>query len=174
MSKKIIITIFLVTRFFSSFSQETESKEYSITIYSGDLIITDSLLITALVENYSDDSLYILSPSFLDWTGQPLKWKVRILYKDSLSFFWPALIDGDIPSKKDLIGIPPQSNYSFDFVISFCDLTYAHLLPRPNTCYGEYSVKLQYDYYDRLVIRTKKSIRGLIESNTIKVIYRKE
>jgi len=173
--------IFLITLMFvfSSCSNKMSITEYNninveLRINATAKIVYDTININVCFENNTSTDIYLLRRENVTISeNRAYVWNFEILFQDTILMVSPFNFLSKIktPTKKDYFILSSGEMYNLNFSVDFSKLVKNPIdFGNINNDYGEYSLKLTYK--DPFVI-DQRAFRGEIESNVIKLLYKK-
>jgi hypothetical protein len=141
--------------------------------------VFDSINVTVFLKNNTGNDIYLLKTSVIGgkvvFIDNPSSWwKLNILFQDTIQMIpYPFIrVRMRHPRKEDYFLLKSEEIYTFNFDVDFTKLAREPLeFGSINNNYGVYSVKLVYT--DPFLVE-KKAFRGKIESNVIRLMYKKQ
>lgn len=150
-------------------------SKIDFTINSVKELVDDSLKINVSIENKSGIDFYLLNKQEVSMSNNPaFVWNLEIYYSDSILMISPVNFFDKLskPTDMDYYYMKNGGKYTFSFKVDFNKLVRTPSdFGSINDDFGEYSLKLTYK--DPFCI-VKNALNEQIESNVIKVIYKKE
>ena len=152
----------------------TQYHNVKLTINTTKDIVYDTINVNISFENNTTDDLYFLDNKMVTVSrniSSPL-WDLEILFQDTILMIAPIFDKYSTPTKADYILLKSGDKYTFNYNVDFRMLMreYQYVYRELSDDYGEYSMQLTYK--DKF-LKDKRAFRGKIESNVIKVIYKK-
>ncbi len=162
---------------FTSCANKMLSTEYynmKLTISTTTDTVFDTTNIAVSFENNTTNDIYLLNRGVVAVSdNQAYLWRLEVLFQDTILMMSPINFLSKIkrPTKEDYFLLKSGDKYTFNF-----DVDFSKLVQKPyefgnlNDDYGEYTLKLTYaDPF----LANKKAFRGIIESNEIRLLYKK-
>lgn len=170
----LFISICIYTSCTKKMFQTEYNSDIKLIINVSTDIVFDTINITVSFENNTTSDLYLLNERFVEISpNRTSMWNLKIFFQDTIPMLTPMLINYGIIMKNDYILVKSRDKLIFNFHVDFRILI-REFIPnfrKLNDDYGEYVLKLV--YADPFVIN-KKAFRGIIESNEIKLLYKKQ
>ena len=172
------IFLFISMCVFTSCANKMLSTEYynmKLTINTMPDTVFDTANIAVSFENNTTNDIYLLNREIVAVSdNQAYLWCLEVLFQDTILMMSPINFFSNIkrPTKEDYFRLKSGDKYTFNF-----DVDFSKLVQKPyefgnlNADYGEYTLKLTYT--DPFLV-DKKAFRGKIESNVIRLVYKKQ
>ncbi len=154
----------------------TQNDSVKLTINTPKETISDTVNVIVTFENNTTEDFYLINKRFTRISADiTFMWNLKIFFQDTIPMIIPQLINHGRVQKEDYILVKSGDKYVFDVDVNFRKLIRKdsrdyRKFTTLNSDYGEYS--LQLNYKDPFLVH-KQAFRGKVESNEVKVMYRK-
>ena len=152
----------------------TKYDDVKLTINATQDTVFDTINITVCLENNTLNDFYLLNRREVAFSNNKgLPYRLEMFFQDTIPMAHLIFVNMGNITKKDYFLLKGGEIYTFNFDVDFKRFTREDLsnFRELNTDYGEYTLKLTYT--DPFLV-DKKAFRGKIESNVIRLVYKKQ